>query len=232
MYWILVLFLGYFFAKNLFWILHSIYNAKLTPVKSGEPKIDGTTEATHARDGGQMSAADLCEPTHEEILAAMNSNIAAYIDPAMPEFAREYGRTKMRLTPQALKDEKKRRAQERVVGEYQKKLFDLKTSGLTHSHVFGSNVDKTGDRAEVYKNLHTSFCCSGKSWMKHKKDPLREYQPLPQIREGFVTRFNSTGESEATIASLNQMLDEIYALCVTELESKIRAEEEKLSQMM
>jgi hypothetical protein len=44
--------------------------------------------------------------------------------------------------------------------------------------------------------------------------------------------FKSESEGEAIVASLNQMLDEIYALCVTELESKIRAEEEKLSQMM
>jgi hypothetical protein len=177
-------------------------------------------------------SASLCEPTHEEILAAMDPNIVAYIDPAMPAYSQEYGRTKMRLMPQALKHEKKRRVQERVVGEDRKKLFDLQTAGLTHIHVFGSKVDKSGDRAEVYENLHKSFMRSSTSWMKHKKDPLREYQPLPQIREGFVTRFNSTCEGEATIASLNQMLDEIYALCVTELESKIRAEEEKLSQMM
>lgn len=178
-----------------------------------------------------MSAA-LHEPTHQEILAAMDSNIAKYIDQELPEFAREYGRTKMRLMPQALKDEKKRRVQERVVGEKRKELFDVRTSGLTHSHVFRSKVDKSGDRAEVYENLHTSFCHSNTSWKKKKKDPLREHQPLTQIREGFVARFNSTGEGEATIASLNQMLDEIYALCVTELEAKIKDEEEKLSQMM
>ena len=178
------------------------------------------------------SSAALRAPTHEEILEGMDPNIVAYIDPAMPAYSQEYGRTRMRLTPQALKDEKKRRAQERVVGEDRKKLFDLQTAGLTHIHVFGSKVDKSGDRAEVYENLHKSFLRSSKSWMKRKKDPLREYQPLPQIREGFVTRFNSTGEGEAIVASLNQMLDEIYALCVTELESKIRAEEEKLSQMM
>lgn len=231
MYWILVVFLGYFFARILFRILHSIHDAKLTPVKSGEPKIDGTAKATHSRDGAQMSAA-LCEPTHEEILAAMDSNIVAYIDPALPEFAREYGRTKMRLMPQALKDAKKRRAQERVVAEDRKKLFDLQTSGLTHSHVFGSNIDKSGDRAEVYENLHRSFLNSSTSWRKLKKDPLREYQPLPQIRKGFVTRFNSNGEGEAIVASLNQMLDEIFALCVTELESKIKDEEAKLSKMM
>jgi hypothetical protein len=179
----------------------------------------------------QMSKS-LREPTHQEILEAMDPNIVAYIDTAMPAYSQEYGRTKIRLTPQALKDEKKRRAQERVVGEDRKKLFDLQTSGLTHSNVFESKVDKSGDRAEVYEKLHKSFMRSNKSWMKHKKDPLRDYQPLTQIREGFVTRFNSTGEGEAIVASLNQMLDEIYALCVTELESKIRAEEEKLSQMM
>jgi hypothetical protein len=178
-----------------------------------------------------MSAADLREPTHEEILAAMDPNIAAYIDQAMPEFAREYGRTKMRLTPQALKDAKKRRAQERVVGEDRKKLFDLQTSGLPHSYVFGSKVDKSGDREEVYKNLHASFCLSNTSWKKNRKDPLHEYQPLTQIREGFVTRFNSAGGNESVVASLNQMLDEIYALCVKEFQDKIRAEEEKLSQM-
>jgi len=176
-----------------------------------------------------MSAA-LREPTHEEILAAMDRTIAKYIDQALPEFAQEYGRTKMRLMPQALKDMKKHRAQERIVDEDRKKLFNLRTFGLTHSHVFRSNVDKSGDRAEVYKNLHTSFCSSNTSWKKNKKDPLREHQPLTQIREGFVARFNSTGE--AIVASLNQMLDEIYALCVTELEAKIKAEEEKLSQMM
>jgi hypothetical protein len=55
---------------------------------------------------------------------------------------------------------------------------------------------------------------------------------LEQIRRGFVTKFNSTGEDDATIASLNQMLDEIYAFGVTELEVQIRAEQEKLSQMM
>lgn len=178
------------------------------------------------------TTAALREPTHDEILAAMDRNIVAYIDPAMPVFAQEYGRTKMRLTPQSLKDDKKRRAQQRVVAENRKKLTDLQTSGLTHSHVFGSKVDKSGDQAEVYKNLHESFCNSSTSWKKSRKDPLREHQPLPQIREGFFTRFNSIGEGEAIVASLNQMLDEIYALCVTELESKIRAEEEKLSQMM
>jgi hypothetical protein len=177
-------------------------------------------------------SASLRGPTHEEILAEMDPNIVAYIDPAMPAYSQEYGRTKMRLTPQALKDEKKRRAQERVVGEDRKKLFYLQTSGLTHSHVFGSKVDKSGDRAEVYKNLHESFLRSSTCSWNPKKDPLREYQCLPQIRKGFITRFNSTGEGEAIVASLNQMLDEIYTLCVTELESKIRAEEEKLSQMM
>jgi hypothetical protein len=178
----------------------------------------------------QMSAS-LHEPTHEEILEAMDPNIVAYIDPAMPAYSQEYGRTKMRLTPQALKDEKKRRAQERVVGEDRKNLLDLQTHGLTHSHVFGSKVDKSGDRAEVYENLHISFLRSSKCWMKYKKDPLREYQPLTQIREGFVTRFNSAGGNESVVASLNQMLDEIYALCVKEFQDKIRAEEEKLSQM-
>ena len=166
-------------------------------------------------------SASFSEPTHEEILAAMDSNIVAYIDPALPEFAREYGRTKMRLMPQALKDEKKRRAQERVVGEDRKKLFDLQTSGLTHFMVFYSSVDKSGPREEVYKNLHTSFLHSRTSWKKHPKDPLREYQPLQQIRDGFVTMFKSESECEAIVASLNQMLDEIYALCVTELEIKM-----------
>jgi|GEM_PF-5509163 len=177
-------------------------------------------------------SASLREPTHEEILAAMDPNIVAYIDRALPEFAREYGRTRMRLMPQAVKDEKKIRAQGRIIDEDRKKLSYLESHGLTHFMVFYSRVDKSGPREEVYKNLHKSFLRSKTSWKKHPKDPLREYQPLQQIREGFVTMFKSESEGEAIVASLNQMLDEIYALCVTELESKIRAEEEKLSQMM
>lgn len=194
--------------------------------------IDFFKNDYHTASVEQMSAAALREPTHEEILAAMDSNIAAYIDPAMQEFAREYGRTKMRLMPQALKDAKKRRAQERIIAEDRQNLLDLKKHGLTHSHIFGSKVDKSGDRAEVYKILHDSFCLSNTAWKKNRKDPLREHQPLTQIREGFVTRFNSAGGNEAIVASLNQMLDEIYALCVKEFQDKIRAEEEKLSKMM
>ena len=60
MYYIFVLFLGYFFARILFWILHSIHDAKLTPVKSGEPEINDTAEAKHMRDGG---AVESHEPT-------------------------------------------------------------------------------------------------------------------------------------------------------------------------
>jgi hypothetical protein len=181
-----------------------------------------------------MSAAlraALREPTHDEILAAMDPNIVAYIDTAMPAYAQEYGRTKMRLTPQALKDEKKRRAQQKVVSEARNKLFVLQTSGLTYHHIFASNVDKSG-RVEVYKNLQLSFCSSSTCSWKPKKDLLREHQPLEQIRKGFVAIFNSAGGNEAIVASLNQMLDEIYALCVTEFETKIKAEEEKLLQMM
>lgn len=185
----------------------------------------------HTASVEQMSAA-LREPTYAEILAAMDPNIAAYIDPALPEFAKEYGRTKIHLMPQALKDEKKHRVQNEVVTKYRKKLSDLVSHGLTHFMVFYSTVDKSGDRKDVYDKLHSSFLRSKTSWKKHPKDPLREYQPLQQIRDGFVTMFKSAGEGEAIVASLNQMLDEIYALCVTELESKIRAEEEKLSQMM
>ena len=134
--------------------------------------------------------------------------------------------------PKELKDLKEFRAQERNIAENRKKLSDLESHGLTIRYVCDSKIDKSGVRADLYQKLQFSFCWSNKTWQKPKKDPLREHQPLPQIREGFVTSFNRTSEGEAIVASLNQMLDEIYALCVTELESKIRAEEEKLSQMM
>jgi hypothetical protein len=59
MYWILVVFLGYFFARILFRIRHSIHDAKLTPVKSGEPKIDSNAGDTRTRDGGAVESHEL-----------------------------------------------------------------------------------------------------------------------------------------------------------------------------
>ena len=174
------------------------------------------------------AAAVLCAPTHEEILEGMDSSIRDYLDQSSDRFVQEYGRTKMRLTPQALKDEKKRRAQERVVSDEKKKVENLKMFGLTSFWIFYSEIDRSGDRNEVYEKLYGSFVRSCTKYKKKKNDPLREYQPLSQIREGFL----STGEGEAIVASLNQMLDEIYALCITEFETKIKSEEEKLSQMM
>lgn len=56
MYWILVVFLGYFFARILFRIRHSIHDAKLTPVKSGEPNTDGNAGDTRTRDGGAVES--------------------------------------------------------------------------------------------------------------------------------------------------------------------------------
>lgn len=44
-----VLLIGYFFARILFRILQCIHKGKLTPDKSGEPEINDTAEAKHAR---------------------------------------------------------------------------------------------------------------------------------------------------------------------------------------
>ena len=96
-------------------------------------------------------------PTHEEILRGMDSSIRDYLDQSSETFIREYGRTKSHLTPQDVKDEKKYRAQERIIAEDQKKLSNLESYGLTHFMVFYSSVDKSGPREEVYKKLHASF---------------------------------------------------------------------------
>jgi hypothetical protein len=178
------------------------------------------------------AAAALRAPTHEEILAGMDSSIRNYLDQSSDKFVREYGRSKFHLTPKAVKDEKKCRAHERVVAEEKKKLQHLDWFGLTQQHIFETKINKSGDLHEVYERLHESFSLSSTKHLKWKKDLSYEYQPLPQIRKGFVSRFNSTGESDAIVVSLNQMLDEIYALCKSEIEAKIRAEQEKLSQMM
>jgi hypothetical protein len=180
----------------------------------------------------QMEKA-LHKPTHEEILAAMNQDTLAHVSPQDPKFQREYGQAKMWLMPQDLKNEKNRIAQEKVVAEERKKLSHLQIYGLTGANIVVSRIDdRFNDQQELYEQLSASFYRSKRLNDKGKTDPFREHQPLQKIREEFVAKFNSTGEDEAIVASLNRMLDDIYALCVTKLEAKIKVEEEKLSKLM
>jgi hypothetical protein len=186
-----------------------------------------------SKDATAQIKKSLHKPTHEEILAAMDQDTLAHVSPQDPNFEIEYRRTMFWLMPQELKEQKKINAQKRVLDEEQTKLFDLQTYGLSSANIIVSKYDdKFNNHQELYEKLIISFYRSKRMHEKSQTDPFREHQSLQQIRDGFVAKFNSTGEDEATIASLNQMLDDIYALCVTKLEAKIKVEEEKLSKLM
>ena len=118
----------------------------------------------------------------------------------------------------------------------------LKERGLTHYHVcyapkgalalideakvFG--LQMSDHEAKVHKKLCASYLNYSRTWSRSPNDPLREYNLLGLIREGFAKEC----KCPETLASLNKMLTDIHAFWITEYEAFITAKEEELSHMM
>jgi hypothetical protein len=184
----------------LVFVVHSF--RKGAPIPKKPTVLTGSSESNQqANNAGRIYFNGV---THEQILLAMDSHIAAYVDPCMPAFRCEYSRTKARLMGKSDQFNEKNARKAKNLGfqisDLKKWINDLKEKQIIKF-----------DQAIGNRKRKSALCKFFKSKMCHGK-----------------VRCLSRSDFNECKLSLQREIDERFKFCIKSLEKRLDYKQSEL----